>query len=100
MGSFALRNDGIFINPDTHGGNLQRSVQSRQPEEQIAVEIPVIIVRCSAVMRLAASFQRLADLLDEDALLFPGNCIFPVLDGKIRIQIFQLLGSDEIHVIC
>ena len=84
----------LRIHADPHGGNLQGNIQQRIIQQDIAVQIPVIIVRRAPVMRLTGT-QRTADLHQENGAVFACGLIFPFLGGKIRKPVLQLLGGDE-----
>ena len=75
---FQLAAQGVRIHADAHGGDLQGDVQQRIVEQDVAVQVPVIIVRGTAVMRFPAA-QGAAHLHQEYGAVFPGCLIFPFL---------------------
>ena len=78
------------VNPDPHGGYFHSPVQGLMPEQDVAVQLPVIIVRSPAVMRFSGS-QRPADLHDAGSMVFLYIGIFPAVTVQIRIKILQFL---------
>ena len=67
------------------------------PEEQVAVQAPVIVVGGAAVVGLAAS-QLAADLLDEHGPVLFGDDALPLLGGELGVHVLQLLGGEEEHI--
>ena len=82
---------------DAHGGDFNALLQHVVPEENIAVEIPVVVVGGAASVGLAA-FEFAADALDEDGFLLGTDAVFTLFGGELRPAILQLLGGDEGHV--
>ena len=80
--------------PDSHGGQLQRLTIHTVPHQQVAVQIPIIIVRCAAVMGFAG-LQRPtnADQKRSGVLLDKG--VLPLLGGQVGIQVLQFLSRQE-----
>ena len=64
------------------------------PEQQVAVQIPVVVVGCAAVVGLAGA-QRAADLHQEHRVVLLHKGVLPFLGGQVGVQILQLLGGDE-----
>ena len=86
---------GFRVHTDTHGRDLQGPAQNLIPEEDIAVQVPVIVVRGAAVMGLAGA-ELPADLHDAGGVVFLHIGLFPLGAGlQIRIHILQCLGGDE-----
>ena len=86
---------GLGIYPDAHGGNLQRPVQYRIPEKDVAVQVPVIIVRGTTVMGFAGA-KLAADLHNAGGLMIAKIRRLPLRAGfQVGIQVFQFLGGDE-----
>ena len=79
---------------NAHRGDFQRTIQNRVIEQDIAVHLPIVVVRCAAVVRLAGA-QLAADALDEHGAVLFGERIFALLGRQIGVQIFQLLCGDE-----
>ena len=69
---------GFCIHTDSHGRNLERSVQDIVPHQDIPVQFPIVVVRCSSVMLLTGS-QDAADSLDEYGTVFLSNQVLPFL---------------------
>ena len=79
---------------DSHAGELIADIEGIVPEQDVPVQVPVVIVRGSPVMGLART-EFFADLHQEGRAMLPDKCIFPLLRGKLRIEILQLLRCDE-----
>ena len=75
---------------DAHAAQLVAALQRVIPEQQVAVQIPVVIVRGAAVMGLAAA-QGCTDLHQEGGAVLLDKGIFPLLRGQIGVLILQLL---------
>ena len=86
------------IHTDTHGRKLQSDIQNRIINDDITVQLPVIIVRCTTVVWFAGC-QHLTDLHDEYGTFFLYNLIFTILGRKTRIHIFKFLGSDKENIL-
>ena len=85
------------IHTDTHGGELKAALQHRVPHEDVAVELPVIIVGSAAVVLLAGA-QGLADLHEEHRVMLPADLRLPLVGRQIGIAVLQLLGGDEVDL--
>ena len=85
---------GFRVHADTHGGDFQRPVQDRVPEEDVAVQAPVVIVRGAAVVGLAGA-QRPANLHDAGSGVLPNIGVFPLGWGQVRVHVLQLLSRDK-----
>ncbi|CDC71191.1 unknown [Oscillibacter sp. CAG:155] len=83
------------IHPDSHGGELKAAFQNRVPHENVTVEIPVVIVRGTAVMGLTRS-ELLANLHQEHGVMLPADRSLPLVGGQVREPVFQLLRGDEV----
>ena len=94
----ALAFHGFGIHPDAHAGNLQRTAQNVVPEQQVAVQAPVIVVGGASVMGLAAG-QRCADLHDEGGGVLLHISVFPLTGCQVRPQILQLLSGHKAHML-
>ena len=66
------------------------------PEEDIAVQRPIVIVGGTAVVGLAA-LELAADLHDADGAVLLGIGVFALFRGEVWVYIFQLLGRDKRH---
>src|SRR5699024_9014734 len=82
---------------DAHGGDFKALLQDVIPEENVAVEVPVVVVGGAPVVGLAA-LELPADALEEDGLLLPADGVLPLLGGEVGPAVLQLLGGDEGHV--
>ncbi len=86
---------GFRVHTDAHGGDLQLAVQNLVPEENVAVQVPVVIVRGTAVMGLSGA-ELAADLHDAGGLVFLHIGPLPLgAGGQIGVHVFQSLGGDE-----
>ena len=72
---------------------LQRVV----PEQQVAVQLPVVVVRGAAVVGFAA-LERGTDLHQEGGAVLLHEGVLALLRGQVGVFVFQLLGGDEGHV--
>ena len=88
---------GSLIHADAHAGDFQGALQMLKPEKNIAVQLPVVIVRRTSVMGLAAG-QFVANLHQEHTAVLPGNQVFPCLRSVIRIQVLKLLAGDKVNI--
>ena len=79
---------------DAHGGDFQRAVQNRVVEQDIAVHVPIVVIRRAAVVRLSGA-QLAADALNEHRAVLLGERIFALLGREIGVQILELLRGDE-----
>ena len=66
------------------------------PEEDIAVQRPIVIVGGTAVVGLAA-LELAADLHNADGAVLLGIGVLALFRGEIGVYIFQLLGRDKRH---
>ena len=87
----------LGVYADAHAGKFQRTAQRLVPEENIAVQRPVIVVRGTAVVGFAA-LQLASDLHDADGAMLLGKSILALFGGKVGVPIFQFLGGDKGHV--
>ena len=94
-GQLAVQSRGIY--PDPHGGQLKAPLQHGIPHEDVAVQLPVVIVRSPAVVALAGG-QGLADLHQEHSPVLAADLPLPLVGGQVGKAVLQLLGGDEIHV--
>ena len=79
---------------DAHAAQLVAALQGLVPEQQVAVQIPVVVVGGAAVVGLAA-LEGSADLHQEGGAVLLDDGILPLLRGQAGILILQLLGGDE-----
>ena len=86
-----------LVHADAHRGNFKRALQHRVPHQDIAVEVPVVIVGRTAVVRLAG-FQLAADLHEKDRVVLAQNFVLALLGGLVRVHILQFLRGDEEHL--
>ena len=93
LGQLPVKRLGIY--PDAHGRNLQSPAKGLVPEENIAVQIPVVVVRSPAVVGLSGA-ELAADLHDAGGFVLAHIGVFPLgAGGQLGVQVFQLLGGDE-----
>ena len=87
----------LGAHPDAHGGDLKGLLQHRVPQQNVAVEVPVVIVGSTAVVGLTR-LERAADLHEEGGgmILHPG--VLPLLGGEVGPAVLQLLGGDKAHL--
>ena len=85
---------GEGIHADTHRGYLQSAIQNSVVKQQITIQLPVVIVRGTAVMRFAGA-QLITNLHNEYSFMFFSDSIFTFLWRQVRIKVLQLLGSDK-----
>ena len=67
-----LAAQGFGVDADAHAGQLQRTVQRLVPEEDVAVQRPIVVVGGAAVVGLAA-LELAADLHDADGAVLLGK---------------------------
>ena len=79
---------------DAHAAQLVAALQRLVPEQQVAVQLPVVVVGGAAVVGLAA-LEGSADLHQEGGAVLLDDGILPLLRGQAGILILQLLGGDE-----
>ena len=91
-----LAAQGVGVNADAHAGQFQRTAQRLVPEEDIAVQRPIVIVGGTAVVGLAA-LELAADLHNADGAVLLGIGVLALFRGEIGVYIFQLLGRDKRH---
>ena len=93
LGQLPVKRLGIY--PDAHGRNLQSPAKGLVPEENIAVQIPVVVVRSPAVVGLSGA-ELAADLHDAGGFVLAHIGVFPLgAGGQLGVPVFQLLGGDE-----
>ena len=83
QGQLAIQ--GFGADADAHGGDLIGLLEGVVPEQQVAVQIPVIVVRRSAIVGLAG-FQLAADLHQEYRVVLLHEGILPFLGGQVGVQ--------------
>src|SRR5699024_10536622 len=84
----------LLVHTDTHGGKLGGNIQYRIVYKDVAVQLPVVIVRGASVVALCVA-QDLAYLHKEDCVFLLDDLIFPNLGSTVRIHVHKLLGGDE-----
>ena len=82
---------------DAHAAQLVAALQRVVPEQQVAVQIPIVIVRGAAVVGLAAA-QGCTDLHQEGGAVLLDKGVLPLLRGQLGVLVLQLLRGDEGHV--
>ena len=84
----------LGADPDAHRGKLKGVLQNAVPHQQVAVEAPVVIVGCPAIVGFAG-FQRRTDTHKEGEGVVLDPQPFPLLGGLVRPLFLQLQGGDE-----
>ena len=97
-GLLQLFGQGLSVDPDAHGGELQGNIEHRIVDQNIRVELPVVVVRRPPVVGETTA-QLVADLHDADGSLGPGDDVLPLLGGLFGEPGLQLLGGDEINIV-
>ena len=92
-----LRPERLRIDADAHAADFQRRAERLVPEQQVAVQLPVVVVGRAAVVRPAA-FQRAADLLDEHGAVLARDHVLALLRREVRVAVLELLRGDEEHI--
>ena len=87
----------LLINTNTHGRNLEATLQNRVPHQNIAVQFPVIIVGSAAVV-LGTGLQNLSDLHQEHGVVLTADGILALIGSQIGIHVLQFLRGDEEHL--
>ena len=95
---FKLARQGVRVHADAHGADLQRVTEDVVPQQQVAVEGPVVIVGGAAVVGLAA-FQLVADAHQEHGAALAGDGVLPLLARQGGVAVCQLLSGDEGHLL-
>ena len=85
------------VHPDAHGGDLKLALEHRVPHENVAVELPVVVIRGPSVV-LDAGGKGLADLHQKHGVVLLTDGPLPLGGGEAGIAVLQLLGGDEVHV--
>ena len=75
---------GLWADPDAHGGEFNSLAIDAVPEQNVAVQVPVIIVRGPAVMWLTR-LQLSADPHEKHRTVLPDNGVLPLLGGELGI---------------
>ena len=88
----------LLVDSDPHRRDLECAIQHVVPEDYIAVQLPVIIIRSSSVV-LLARFQLSAYFLDENGTFFSCYDILAFLRSLVRIHILQLLRGYKEHLV-
>ena len=94
-GQLAVQGSGVHA--DAHGGELNGPVQGLVPEEDVAVQGPVVVVGGAAVVGLAG-LQSAADLHEEGGGVVLDPVVLPLLGGGVGPQVLQLLAGDEGYI--
>ena len=88
---------GFGAHANAHGRDFKCTVKNRVPEQDISVEIPVVIVRCTSIVWLSgAEFS--ADALDKDGSVFFCKAVLPLLRRQIRPAVLKLLSGNKRHI--
>ena len=90
--------EGLGVDAHAHGGDFEGAAEHIVPEEDIAVERPVVVIGRAAIVGLAG-LQLAADLHDERGLcLFQIGALALGGIGDVGEHVLQLLGGDGGHV--
>ena len=92
LGQLAVQ--ALGADPDAHAAQLVAAGQRVVPEQQVAVQVPVVVVGGAAVVGLAAA-QRPADLHQEGGAVLLDKGVLALLGGQGGVEVFQLLAGDE-----
>ena len=87
----------LCVNTDTHRGDLDAAAEYLVPEEEVAVELPVVIVRRSAVVTVTG-LQLAADLHNEGCGVILYECTLTLTTREIGVHILKLLCGHERNV--
>ena len=75
---------GLWADPDAHGGEFNSLAIDAVPEQNVAVQVPVIIVRGPAVMWLTR-LQLSADPHEKHRTMLPDNGVLTLLGGELGV---------------
>ena len=76
------------IHPDPHAGNFHSGLQDIVPEQQVAIQLPVVVIRGTGIVPLtAAEFS--ADFHQKCSGMLPYIGVLPPLAGHIGVEILQ-----------
>ena len=84
----------LGVDPDAHRGQLQSLAVHAVPHQQVAVQVPIVIVGGAAVVG-PAGLQRPADAHKEGGGVVLHIGVLPLLRGQVGVQVLQLLGREE-----
>ena len=84
----------LRVHPNAHGGQLQSPAAHAVPHQQVAVQIPVVIVGGAAVVGLSGA-QLAANPNQEGGGMLLHKGVLPLLGRFVGIEILQLLGGDK-----
>jgi len=84
----------LGVHADTHAADLERAAERLMPEQQVAVQRPVIVVGRAAIVRFAGS-QRRADALDERGMVLGHELVLALLGRQVGVQVLEFLRGDE-----
>ena len=97
-GELQLARQRFRIHANAHAGNLERAAEHIVPEENVAVERPVVVIGRAAVVRFAGA-QLAADLHDQRGLMLLQIFIFALTAfWNVRIHVLQLLRGNGAHL--
>ena len=96
-GGGKLPPEAFGVHAHAHGGDLERGFEHRVPDEDIAVEGPVVVVRGAGIVRDAVG-QRVPDPDQAHGALFARDRVFARLLGECRVAPQKLLRRDKGHV--
>lgn len=93
-GQLAVKRFGI--NADAHGAYLEGTAEKIVPQQDIAVEAPVIIVGASAIVLITGS-EGTPYSNYENSFIFLGYGVFALFGAELGIHILQLLSGNEFY---
>ena len=88
----------LLADTNTHGRDLQCALKRLEPENDVTVQVPVIIVRSTAVVRFAIK-QRPAYLLDKDSTLLLCDQVLSLLAGLVRPSLLKFSRCHKAYFI-
>ena len=86
--------EGGAVHADAHRRDFECTAERFMPEEEVAVELPVVVVGRAAAVRFAR-LQRPADLRDEGGRVLSDEGGLALFGGKLGPAVLELLRRDE-----
>ena len=86
--------EGGAVHADAHRRDFECTAERLVPEEEVAVELPVVVVGRAAAVRFAR-LQRPADLRDEGGRVLSDEGGLALFGGKLGPAVLELLRRDE-----
>ena len=85
---------GLLVNTDTHRTDFKSDIQHRIVDDDIAVQLPVVIVRRAAVVGFAGG-QCSAYLLKENGTVLLGEFPLALVRTELRIGVLKFLCAHK-----